>query len=158
MQPNWQIRGTCRSGRRQKWTLPAVAGLLAIVASCSANDDEEVAIANQAHWCAAVTEADLLLGKGGINSDDFNAARDTAEDIRKLFTQLRAGVDQVDADVRDSVNAEIDFGLAFTTAYTEADDFESAMAELQKLAAEDGSDGAAGRAWILDRCGVDIAD
>lgn len=136
----------------------AVAGLLVITASCSSDDDEGVAPGDQEQWCDAVTEVDLLLAEGEINSDDFDVARRAAEDIRQRFTQLRAGVDQVDPEVRDSVNAEIDYGLAFATAYTEANDFESAMAELQNLWSGDSSDGAAGRAWVLDKCGVDMTD
>ncbi len=158
MQATTSIRGTCRSGRQQIWTLAGVACVLAISASCSSDEVEGAAIADQEEWCAAVTEVDLLLTGGEINSDDFNAARSAAEDIHQLFIQLRAGVDQVDPEVRRSVNAEIDYGLAFTRAYAEANDFESAMTELQKLRSADASDGAAGRAWILDNCGIDIAD
>lgn len=158
MQATTRIRGTSQSGRRQSWTLVGVAGVLVISASCSGNEVEGATLADQEQWCAAIAEVDLLLTEGEINSHDFNAARSAAEDIRQRLTQLRAHVDQVDADVRDSVNAEIDYGLAFTMAYAEADDVESAMTELQKVQAGDASDGAAGRAWILDNCGIDIAD
>ena len=158
MQATTTIRGTCQSGRRQIWTLAGLAGVLAISASCSGTEVEGAAIADQEEWCAAMTEIDLLLTDGEINSHDFNTARSAAEDIHQLFTQLRAGVDQVDPEVRDSVNAEIDYGLAFTSVYAEANDFESAMVELQKLSSGDASDGAAGRAWILENCGIDTTD
>ena len=158
MRATTPIRGTCQPGRRQIWTLAGVAGVLAISASCSGNEAEGAPIADQEEWCAALTEVDLLLNEGEINSDDFDAARSAAEDIHQLFTELRASLDQVDPDVRDSVNAEIDYGLAFTRAFAEADDFESAMTELQQISSRLGEDGAAGRAWILDNCGIDMAD
>jgi len=158
MEPTRPITGTHRSGRRQRWGLAAVVGLLVITASCNGNDDEGVAVGDQEEWCDAVAEVDLLFAEGEINSDDFDLARRAAEDIGERLTELRAGVDQLDPDVRTSVNAEIDFGLAFTTAFVEADDYESAMVELQRLSSGDASDGAVGRAWVLDNCGVDMTD
>lgn len=158
MRATTPTRGARWSARRQIRALLGITGVLAISASCGGNEGDGAALADQEQWCAAVAEVDLLLTEGEINSHDFSAARSAAEDIRQRLTQLRANVGQVDADVRDSVNAEIDYGLAFTKVFAEADDVESAMIEVQKLNAGDASDGAAGRAWILDNCGIDIAD
>lgn len=118
----------------------------------------QVGIADVDQWCAVVAEIDTLFTDGQINSDDFDKVRVSAEHLRRLFTQLRDGIDVVDTAARDAVDVEVGFGLDFTTAYADAVDFASAQTAMQQLAPGDGSEGAAGRAWILDHCGVNIAD
>ena len=157
MEPTTPITGTNASRRRTSWVCAALAGLMVVTASCG-SDDEDAGIADQEEWCASMADVDQLFADGEINSDDFDLARSAAGDLRERFEELSAGVGVVDPDVRDSVSAEIDYGLAFTTAYSEADDLDEAMGELQRIWSDSGEDGALGRAWVLDTCGVDMTD
>jgi Aerobic-type carbon monoxide dehydrogenase, large subunit CoxL/CutL homologs len=153
---------TNRSHRRVR-TAALIAALVPIGAACGTDDDASAVTDAEVptdveHWCAVLADIDAAFTDGGINSDDFATARAAAEDIRVLFTQLREGIDVVDATARDAVAVEIGYGLDFTTAYADADDFAGAIKPLQQLAPGDGAQGAAGRAWILDHCGVDVSD
>jgi hypothetical protein len=120
--------------------------------------DVQVGVTDVDQWCDVVAEIDTMFTEGEINSDDFDAVRIAAENLRRMFLQLEDGMSVVDADARAAVDVEVGYGLDFTTAYTQAGDFSDAQAALQQLAPGDGSEGSAGRAWILDRCGVDVGD
>lgn len=62
-------------------------------------------------------------------------------------------MDVLEADVRGAIATTLATGEAITTAFIDADDFESAMPELDSI---DRTPSEPGAAHILGNCGVDI--
>lgn len=109
-------------------------------------DDEE-------QWCTVVEELDDLFKATDEAGEDFAVQQVGYENARRLIAQLDAAVDVLDAAVRSDVATTLATGTAITTAFIDADDFESAIAELDTI---DRAPGEAGAGHIEEACGVDI--
>jgi hypothetical protein len=111
------------------------------------------AIADEEQWCSVIGEVDDLFKATDEAGDDFAAQQVGYENVRRLIAQLDASLDVLDADIRDDIATTLATGTAMTTAFIDADDFESAVAELDTI---DRTSSEAGVSHIADRCNVDI--
>jgi hypothetical protein len=122
----------------------------------------EVGIASRDELCAVIGVVDVLFEEADTGGAEFADRKVMYENIRRLFVQLDDGLDQVDADVRDSVAQAFTFGSDIATAFAEAADEASAVAAIEAIygtvGVQSGADSpwAGGSAWVLEECGVDI--
>ena len=84
-------------------------------------------------WCAVVGELEDLFDTIDASNDPFEIKQLGYENVRRLFTQLSAGVPHLDADIREAVQADIEFGDSIATAFIEAADVAAAEAALAPI-------------------------
>jgi hypothetical protein len=92
-----------------------------------------VAITSVEQWCAVVGELEDLFDTIDASDDPFEVKRLGYENVRRLFAQLADGVPHLDADIREAVQADIEFGNSIATAFTEATDVAAAEAALAQI-------------------------
>lgn len=115
----------------------------------------QVGIEDQEAWCAVAEQVDRLIDDPALEDEvDLAVFQSAAENARRLLVQLATGIDHVDPEPRDSVAVALDGGLAFVTAFLEADTLDQAWATVAERAS--GNDDGVGSAWILETCAVDI--
>jgi hypothetical protein len=119
----------------------------------------EVGIADPDQWCAVMDEVDILLESTDTGGDDFAVQQVGYENIRRLVTQLQAGLDHVDPAVRADLAETLDFAAELTTALIDAEDetraieaFESVFARYEEPGDLPGSE------WVAERCDTDIRE
>jgi hypothetical protein len=117
----------------------------------------EVGIEDRDGLCAVLAEADELFTEADTGGAEFPDRQVMYENVRRLFAQMTAALDQVDAEARDAVAEAFALGTDLSTAFAEAADEAGAVAAVQAIYGTAGvqSDGP-GATWILDTCGVDI--
>jgi hypothetical protein len=117
----------------------------------------DVGISSREELCAVIKDVDVLFEEADTGGAEFADRKVMYENIRRLFVQLQDGIDQVDAEARDSVAEAFVFGTDIATAFAEAADEQAAIAAMEAIYGSEGiqSDGP-GATWILDECGVDI--
>lgn len=117
----------------------------------------EVGIDDRDQLCAVITEVDELFEEADTGGAEFPDRRVMYENIRRLFAQMDAAIDLVDAAVRSDVAQAFAFGSTIAAAFADAADEAAAVAAVESVYGTEGiqSDGP-GATWILDTCGVDI--
>ena len=92
-----------------------------------------VAVTSVEEWCGVVGEVEELFDSTDAADEPFETKQIGYENIRRLFAQLSAGVTHLDADIREAVQADIDFGTSIATAFSEAADLAAAEAALAQI-------------------------
>lgn len=114
-----------------------------------------VGVENQQQWCSVISEIEAMFESFDNSDDDFATQRIVFENTRRLAAQAMAGLDHVDADVRDDVFVSLTFVSDFSAALATADTPEEADAALSAIYDRE-PDRPLGAEWILQACGVDI--
>jgi hypothetical protein len=92
-----------------------------------------VAILSVEQWCAVVGELEDLFDTTDASDDPFEIKQIGYENVRRLFAQLSDGVPHLNADIRNAVQADIEFGNSIATAFTEATDVAASEAALAQI-------------------------
>ena len=118
----------------------------------------EVGIDSREDWCKVVGEVDGLLTRLDTSEDEFAVKQAGYENARRLFAQLDAGQEFVDADARAGVTELIGLGSLMTETVIAADSEEAAIEQLfgnpdSPIA---GDHDLSGATWVSDSCGVEV--
>jgi hypothetical protein len=107
-------------------------------------------------WCAVVTEVDEMFSTTDSSDDDFTTKQGAYENIRRMFTQLQAGLDLIPADEREAVATTIENTLEFITIFATAADEADAEERLEPLWERGVEAEEAAAAYIDETCGIKI--
>jgi hypothetical protein len=92
-----------------------------------------VGIETGAEWCAVADEIDALFQTIDTSNETFTVKQISYHYVGRLFDQLAAALNVIDANDREAVAADIDLGVAIVTALIDASDQQHAQAQLDEI-------------------------
>jgi hypothetical protein len=118
----------------------------------------EVGIGSRDDWCKVVGEVDGLLNKLDASQDEFTVKQLGYENAGRLFAQLTAAPEFVDADARAAVSELIGLGSLMAETIIAADSEQAAIEQLFESPDSPfaGEHDPVGATWVSDACGVGI--
>lgn len=136
-----------------------VAVGVAMLGACG--DDDDVAAdapKDLAAWCDLIEDVDAQFNATDNSSDDLDVKQAEYAAIAADVERLRAGLDLVDADHRDDVEAALEFAQRLTDAFVDAEDQGEVETAMEEVFNDPDSEAAVKDAapWIRDECGVSI--
>lgn len=120
----------------------------------------EVGISSEDEFCDVLADTDSLMTTLETSEEAWPVQQVGFENVRRLLTQLAAGLDHVDEEARADVDELVHWATVIAETMAAGESAESAADELWGpdgiLPAD--ADLSRGERWALDTCGVSVSE